>query len=119
MTGAESGPIASWHPALALYADRDWRVLPLADLPAIVRYEQAAGAGVVVLSAYYPPDLGVEDLGSRYLVLPVPESDGRLRRWTVHLIRGDSIRAVGRLESGRSVTPVGPAGRDTVDTGDR
>lgn len=104
LLGTETGPVASWHPALALFADRDWRVLPLADLSEIVRYEQAAGAEVMILSAYYPPDLGVENLGTRYLVLPVPESDGELRPWTLHLVRGDSIRALGRLEPARPDT---------------
>lgn len=100
----EPGPVASWHPAIAIYADRDWRVLPFADLPAIVRYEQAAGAAGIVLSAYYPPDLGVERLGTRYLVLPVPEPEGDdpvAARWNLEIARGDSIRTVGRLVRAR------------------
>ncbi len=92
------GPVASWHPAIAVYADRDWRVLPHADLPAIVRYLDAAGAEAMVLSAYYPPDLGVENLDTRYLVLPVPEADGPPRPWRLRLLRGDSIRVLGQLE---------------------
>lgn len=95
-----AGPVASWHPAIAVYADRDWRVLPFADLPAIVRYEQAAGAAAIVLSAYYPPDLGVERLDTRYLVLEVPDApagDPVLSRWNLEVVRRDSIRTVGRL----------------------
>lgn len=93
-----AGPVASWHPAIAVYADRDWRVLPYADLPSIVRYLDAAGAEAMVLSAYYPPDLGVEDLNTRYLVLPVPDTDLERKPWRLRLLRGDSIRAAGRLE---------------------
>ncbi|MEN9792890.1 MAG: hypothetical protein RL330_968, partial [Actinomycetota bacterium] len=38
-----AGPVASWHPAIAVFADRDWRPLPLAGLPQSVRYAQATG----------------------------------------------------------------------------
>jgi hypothetical protein len=110
-TGAGGGPVASWHPAIAVYADRDWRVLPYAGLPQMVRYLDAAGAEAMVLSAYYPPDLGVEDLNTRYLVLPVPEAEGPAHPWRLRLLRGDTIRAVGRLEA-----PAGTAGpADAVD----
>ncbi|MFO7894463.1 MAG: hypothetical protein R6U63_12075 [Longimicrobiales bacterium] len=102
----DDGPVASWHPAIAVYADRDWRVLPYADLPAIVRYLDDADADAMVLSAYYPPDLGVENLNTRYLVLPVPETDGERRPWRLELIRGDTIRALGGLEP---VEPAEPA----------
>ncbi len=91
------GPVASWHPAIALYADRDWRVLPFATFPEIVRYARAADARVMVLSAYYPPPLGVENLNTRYLVLPVPERDDE-RAWTLRIEHGDSIRSVGVLD---------------------
>lgn len=106
LLGAESGPLASWHPAIAVYADRDWRVLPYADLPVIVRYLDGVGARALVLSAYYPPDLGVEDLDTRYLILPVPETGGELRSWQLRLLQRDTIRAVGRLE------PVGEGGEE-------
>ncbi|MGK7312479.1 MAG: hypothetical protein ACN0LA_09590, partial [Candidatus Longimicrobiales bacterium M2_2A_002] len=98
LLGTESGPVASWHPAIAVYADRDWRVLPFAGLPEIVRYLNAAGADAMVLSAYYPPDFGVEDLNTRYLVLPVPDAEGPPRPWELRLLQGDTIRALGRLE---------------------
>ena len=98
LLGTESGPVASWHPAIAVYADRDWRVLPYAGLPEIVRYLDAAGADAMVLSAYYPPDFGVEDLDTRYLVLRVPEADGPPRPWELRLLQGDSIRTLGSLE---------------------
>lgn len=110
---AAPGPVASWHPAIAVWADRDWRVLPFAELPAIVRYEQEAGATGIVLSAYYPPPLAVESLGTRYLVLPVPDPGEREAtaptgpaapavgsapaRWSLQIVRGDTIRALGLL----------------------
>lgn len=96
------GPVMSWHPALAVYADRDWRVLPHATLPEILRYGQAAGAGVTVLSAYYPPDLKIERLDTRYLVLPLPAGPPT-EAWDLRLEEGDSILRVGTLK------PIDPA----------
>ncbi|MGM0670329.1 MAG: hypothetical protein ACQET1_11475, partial [Gemmatimonadota bacterium] len=95
---APEGPVASWHPAVAVFADRDWRVLPYADLPGIIRYSQASGARVMVLSAYYPPFRGEEILGTRYLVVPVPEDHAENGGWVLTPVRGDSIRGLGRLE---------------------
>jgi glycosyltransferase involved in cell wall biosynthesis len=46
--------VTSGHPAIALYAARDWRVLPGADLSAILRYADAAGSEWVVISRFYP-----------------------------------------------------------------
>lgn len=91
------GPVMSWHPALAVFADRDWRPLPHDAVPRIVRYAAASGAEIIVLSAYYPPDLGVERLNTRYLLLPVPDAREPVRSWGLQLLRGDSIRAVGQL----------------------
>ena len=100
----EEGPVASWHPAIAVFADRDWRVLPYADLPAIARYTTAAGATAIVLSAYYPPDVGVENLDTRYLVLELPDSaaaeavvERAPDRWNLQIEQRDSIVATGSL----------------------
>lgn len=95
LLGDDEGPIASWHPAIAVFADRDWRVLPHADLPRILRYEAVAGAEAIVLSAYYPPPLGIENLGTRYLIVPVPERTDPGQPFSIRVERGDSIRAVG------------------------
>lgn len=91
------GPVASWHPAIAVYADRDWRVVPFAPLGEVIRYAQAAGADGIVLSAYYPPDVGVERLDTRYLVMPVPRGGTLEAGWRLEVTLGDTIRAVGRL----------------------
>ena len=115
LLGSDTGPVASWHPAIAVYADRDWRVLPFADLPAIVRYLDGAGAEAMVLSAYYPPDLGVEELNTRYLVLPVPEAGLERRPWRLRLIRGDTIRALGRLEPASDAAGDPAAGEPSPD----
>ena len=112
----EEGPVASWHPAIAVFADRDWRVLPYADLPAVARYTTAAGAKAVVLSAYYPPDVGVENLDTRYLVLKLPASataeavvERAPERWNLQIEERDSIIATG------SLTPVYLPGEPEAD----
>jgi hypothetical protein len=96
--GLKDGPVASWHPGIAVYADRDWRVLPFTDLDGIIRYAGASGAEVAVISAYYPPFQGEEILGTRYLILPIPPGVPELREWMVLPVEGDTIRGVGRLE---------------------
>lgn len=64
--------VMSWHPAIALYARRDWRVLPHASFPDMVRYANSTGTEYVVLSVYYPSPLTIEQMPREYLVLHVP-----------------------------------------------
>jgi hypothetical protein len=49
--------IVSWHPAIALYARRDWRVLPYDSFGRIARYAQAQSATIVVMSRFEPSPL--------------------------------------------------------------
>jgi 4-amino-4-deoxy-L-arabinose transferase-like glycosyltransferase len=44
--------IMSLHPAIAIWAHRDWRVLPYDDLGRIVGYAQAQGAAAIVFSKF-------------------------------------------------------------------
>ncbi len=54
---ANDAVIVSWHPAIALYAKRDWRVLPYASFGRIARYAQAQSAAIVVMSRFEPSPL--------------------------------------------------------------
>src|SRR5690606_5984960 len=65
-------PVMSWHPALALYSERDWQVLPFAPLDRIVRYAAANHIGHVVLSGYYPPRWTLDWIPGEYVILRVP-----------------------------------------------
>lgn len=85
------GPIASGHPAIALFADRDWRPLPESTLPGIVRYASAAGATTVVLSSYYLPFKGQEFLGARYLIIDLPRAAPLPEAWSLTMTRRDSL----------------------------
>jgi hypothetical protein len=49
--------IVSWHPAIALYARRDWRVLPYDSFGRIARYAEAQSAAIVVMSRFEPSPL--------------------------------------------------------------
>ncbi|MGH7481122.1 MAG: hypothetical protein ACRELV_03130, partial [Longimicrobiales bacterium] len=73
-----------------LYADRDWRVLPLAPLDRIVGYADAIDARNIVLSVYYPPEL-LSDEGSHYLMLRLPERSGGGTRWSIEVISSSPL----------------------------
>ena len=68
----EHEPVMSWHPAMALYARRDWRVLPHASFDNVVRYANATDTRYVVISQYYPPQGILGELPREHLVLDIP-----------------------------------------------
>ncbi|HEX7052146.1 MAG TPA: glycosyltransferase family 39 protein [Longimicrobiales bacterium] len=77
-------PIVSWHPALAVYARRDWRVRPRATFGETVRYAAANGYRYVVFSVIYPLPSAIERMPHEYMVVEVPsdlntQADGRFR----------------------------------------
>jgi hypothetical protein len=90
-------PIVSWHPAVALFADRDWRVLPYASLPQIVGYADAIDARHVVLSRYYPGSKLIEQLDRDHLILKVPLQAEAATGWRIDIERDDGRNAVGTL----------------------
>jgi hypothetical protein len=91
-------PVVSWHPGVALHADRDWRVLPLASLPEIVRYANAIGAEWVVLSQYYPGSKLIEQLDQDHLVLHVPPaSSTAVDQWWIDVQTSTDSHVVARL----------------------
>ena len=94
------GPVASGHPAIALFADRDWRPVPQAALPDIVRYASAAGATTVVLSSYYLPFKGQEFLGARYLLIDLPRAP-LPAAWSLTMTRRDSLVSTGQVRPSR------------------
>jgi 4-amino-4-deoxy-L-arabinose transferase-like glycosyltransferase len=49
--------IVSWHPATAIFARRDWRVLPYTSFDRIIFYARAQGAEAVVFSRFEPSPL--------------------------------------------------------------
>jgi hypothetical protein len=58
--GAHTAPgdrLVSWHPAVAIWARRDWRVLPFAPFDRIITYVRAQGARTVVFSRFDPSPL--------------------------------------------------------------
>jgi hypothetical protein len=70
-TAPEDATVMSHHPALALWADRDWRVLPAEPLDRIVTYARTQPQPYLVLSIFHPPELRpLEE--PHYLIVPVP-----------------------------------------------
>jgi len=49
--------VMSWHPAVAVWAHRDWRVLPWEPLDRIIGYARGEGVAAVVLSRFNPSPL--------------------------------------------------------------
>jgi 4-amino-4-deoxy-L-arabinose transferase-like glycosyltransferase len=90
--------VMSWHPAVAIWASRPWRVLPYATFERITDYARATRVAAVVFSRFEPsplprppraftivlPDQGGSAAGSRIEVQPVDETPllfvGRLAR---------------------------------------
>jgi hypothetical protein len=88
--------IMSWHPAIALYARRDWRVLPHAGFDDIVRFAGVVGTRHIVLSRYYPGPPLSEDLAARHVLLHVPVTpDGE--HWRLHVTPGEGEFLFGEL----------------------
>ncbi len=90
--------VMSWHPAVALWASRPWRVLPYDSFERITDYARREGAAAMVFSRFEPsplprppraftivlPDVGGAAAGSSVQVQPVDETPllfvGRLAR---------------------------------------
>lgn len=80
-TVPRAAPIMSYHPALALYARRDWRVLPQAEFKSVLRYANAIASEYIVLSPYYPTPLRVADNDRDYVLLHVPPGSAGVEHW--------------------------------------
>jgi hypothetical protein len=91
-------PVMSWHPATALYADREWRVLPYAPFDDIIRYANASRTEYIVLSAFYPGSQFMKGLDRDHLVLHVPPgAPPSPEHWRIELQRAGSSHVLGRL----------------------
>ncbi len=79
--------VMSWHPAVAIWARRDWRVLPYDSFERIARYAGREGAAAIVFSRFEPSPIrqppraftvvlpGAGSVaGSRVEVVPVDET---------------------------------------------
>jgi 4-amino-4-deoxy-L-arabinose transferase-like glycosyltransferase len=90
--------VMSWHPAVAVWASRPWRVLPFASFERITDYARGEKVAAIVFSRFEPsplpqppraftivlPDGGGTAAGSRIEVQPIDETPllfvGRLAR---------------------------------------
>lgn len=88
--------VMSFHPALALFADRDWRVLPVEPLDRIIRYARTQPNPHLVLSVFYPPELRPAE-EPHYLIVPVPEELPEAERWRIDIPERRTIYSFGDL----------------------
>jgi hypothetical protein len=94
----EDEPVMSWHPATALFADREWRVLPYAPLEDIIGYANAIDTEFVVLSAFYPGSQFVKGLERDHLLLHVPPgAQSAPDAWRTEIVDVDATHAFARL----------------------
>jgi hypothetical protein len=93
----DDATVMSFHPAVALFADRDWRVLPLEPLDRIIRYARTQPDPYLVLSVFYPPEVRpLEE--PHYLIVPVPPDLPDSDRWRIEVPRPGTVMAFGELE---------------------
>lgn len=90
-------PLMSWHPAHALYARRDWRVLPYAEFPDVVRYANAIESEFVLLSVYYPMPQLLDEMPQEHLLVHVPPGTAAADSWNIRFADGAGPYLVGRL----------------------
>lgn len=94
----EAEPVMSWHPAIALHARRDWRVLPgFATFPEIVRYARAIDCEYIVLSFYNPSPLQDDQFPRPYLLVRVTADASSAEQWTIRVTEARGNVAIGRL----------------------
>jgi hypothetical protein len=88
----------SWHPAVAIWAGRPWRVLPYDSFERIVRYAGAEGAYAVVFSRFEPSPI-TRPPRAFTIVLPGPVTTSGAAGQTVQLEPVDEtpLVFVGRL----------------------
>ena len=96
--GANLAPdvaVMSWHPAVALYAGRDWRVMPEAPLQPLLRYAQRR-AGIVVFSRFHPSPLSNPPKPFTAILLgdSLPATSSSL---TLEQVESTALLFVGRL----------------------
>lgn len=95
-TSPADATVVSFHPAVALFAERDWRVLPVEPMDRIVRYARMQPAAHLVLSVFYPPQLRpLEE--PHYLIVPVPSDLPDADRWRVQVESPGAVYALGAL----------------------
>src|SRR5690606_32707381 len=90
-------PVMSWDPSVAIYAQRDWRVLPYASLPEIFRYATAIGCEYIVFSRFFPAPPIVRQVPANHLVIRLPRSAASMDRWRIELTEVGDRLVLGRV----------------------
>lgn len=90
--------VMSWHPAVAIWADRPWRVLPYEAFDRIVRYAEGEHAAAIVFSRFAPSPIR-QPPRPFTVILPDSAGGGAAAGATVQLQRVDEtpLLFVGRL----------------------
>jgi hypothetical protein len=97
----EGAVIVSWHPAIALWARREWRVQPYDSFERIVGYSRAQGAAAIVFSRF---DASPIRNPSRAFTVVLLDSSGEAGGSTIRLDRVEEtpLLLVGRIAADRA-----------------
>ncbi len=93
--------VMSWHPAIAIWARRPWRVLPDAPFDRIARYATRERAGAVVFSRFEPSPLSRPP---RPFTVLLPDSTGAFGAGPGSMVRIQPVTETPLLFVGRMTT---------------
>jgi hypothetical protein len=88
--------IMSWNPAVAFWAKREWRVMPMTGLPLILAYSLRTGTRTIVFerSVFGPPPGELPGESSPFAIFRIDEmtpEDAENRRYVAERIRGSDL----------------------------
>jgi hypothetical protein len=89
--------VMGWSPVPAVWADRDWRPLPVAPLPAVLTFAAATNTRWIVFSTLNPSPLPREQMPKAFLIVRVLPGAAAARRWSIRIASLESQHAVGLL----------------------
>ncbi|MHC4179964.1 MAG: ArnT family glycosyltransferase [Planctomycetota bacterium] len=89
-------PVMSWNPAIAVWADRDWRVMPLTGFPLIMAYSLRQGVKTIVFERSIFGPLPGEPQGESspfaiFRIAGMTPEDAENRQYAVERIRGPGL----------------------------
>ncbi len=88
-------PVMSWSPAVAVWADRDWRVLPTASLERVMRYAGAVDTRWLVFSTVNPAPLPRARMPRAFLLLHLGAGTAAAHAWKLEVTAIHDQYAVG------------------------
>jgi hypothetical protein len=93
------GTVMSYHPAIAIWARRDWRVLPYEPIDRMLPYAISEGVSVIALSRFDPSLVG--PLPRAFTVIVLDSGAGRVAAIATDRLRLERVEETPLLFVGR------------------